>query len=310
MTVHEKYNGRDQVHTANCSSMLINHVGHSTFHTLSRNLHLKNILHVPNVAKNLLSVHRLASDNNAFLEFHPHYFLIKDRTMRRSLYLSRCESGLYPLVPNNPTPEKEALSASKPTPEIWHSHLGHPSYSTVQQVLRSYMIFHVLVFPIKFRSVMLVNRQKSHQLPYSSSNNVSSAPLELVFFDVWGPAPTSSGGYKYYWDESFLTASFLINRLPSKVIHSSTPIELLLGTKPDYSFLRFFGCVCWPNLRPYNNRKLQFRSKQCVFLGYSNLHMGYKCLDIPTSRIYISQDVIFDETVFRSLVMVLLHRLA
>ena len=52
------------------------------------------------------------------------------------------------------------------------------------------------------------------------------------------------------------------------------------------------------NLRPYNNHKLQFRSKQCVFLGYSNLHKGYKCLDISTGRVYISRDVVFDEDIF------------
>ena len=34
------------------------------------------------------------------------------------------------------------------------------------------------------------------------------------------------------------------------------------------------------------------------FLGYSNLHKGYKCLEIATGRIYISRDVVFDETLF------------
>lgn len=62
-------------------------------------------------------------------------------------------------------------------------------------------------------------------------------------------------------------------------------------------FLRTFGCACWPNLRPYNNRKLQFRSRRCVFLGYSNLHKGFKSLDPFEGRIYISRDV-FDEHVF------------
>jgi histone deacetylase 1/2 len=46
-----------------------------------------------------------------------------------------------------------------------------------------------------------------------------------------------------YWDEAFLTAVFLINRLPSKVISNDTPHDRLLGNPPDYSFLRTFGCA-------------------------------------------------------------------
>lgn len=101
-----------------------------------------------------------------------------------------------------------------------------------------------------------------------------------------------------FWDEAFITATYLINRLPSKVIQFDTPLECLFHKKPDYSSLRTFGCACWPNLRPYNSRKLEFRSKQCVFLGYSNLHKGFKCLDVSTGRVYISRDVTFDENVY------------
>ena len=100
-----------------------------------------------------------------------------------------------------------------------------------------------------------------------------------------------------YWDEAFLTAVFLINRLPSKVISNDTPHDRLFGTSPDYSFFRIFGCAVWPNLRPYNARKLQFRSIRCVFLGYSNLHKGFKCLEPTSGLIYISRDVVFDESV-------------
>jgi histone deacetylase 1/2 len=56
--------------------------------------------------------------------------------------------------------------------------------------------------------------------------------------------------------------------------------------------------VCWPSLRKYNAHKLVFRSKQCVFLGYSPMHKVYKCLDKSTGHIYISRDVVFDESVF------------
>lgn len=101
-----------------------------------------------------------------------------------------------------------------------------------------------------------------------------------------------------FWDEAFLTSVFLINRLPSKVIDYETPHSRLLKQQPDYSNLRTFGCAVWLNLRPYNSRKLQFRSKRCVFVGYSNSHKGFKCLDPTEWRIYISRDVVFDEHVF------------
>jgi hypothetical protein len=35
-----------------------------------------------------------------------------------------------------------------------------------------------------------------------------------------------------------------------------------------------------------------------VFLGYSPLHKGYKCLEPSIGRVYISHDVILDEIVF------------
>lgn len=101
-----------------------------------------------------------------------------------------------------------------------------------------------------------------------------------------------------FWSDAFTTACFLINRTPSRVISMQRPLERLLGQKPDYSFFKVFGCACWPNLCPYNAHKLSFRSHKCVFLGYSPSHKGYKCLHVPSSRVYISRDVIFDEHVF------------
>jgi hypothetical protein len=86
--------------------------------------------------------------------------------------------------------------------------------------------------------------------------------------------------------------------LPSKVINLESPAERLLHITPNYDALHTFGCACWPNLRPYNTRKLAFRSKRCVFLGYSPLHKGVKCLDVSTGRVYISRDVVFDENIF------------
>lgn len=96
------------------------------------------------------------------------------------------------------------------------------------------------------------------------------------------------------WEDVFLKAVYLINRLPSPTLHNSTPLQLLFGKIPDYSFLKVFGCSCFPHLRPYNSHKLEFRSLECIFIGYSPSHKGYKCL-APNGKIYISKDVVFNE---------------
>jgi IS30 family transposase len=76
------------------------------------------------------------------------------------------------------------------------------------------------------------------------------------------------------WDSAFETATYLINRLPSKVTKHKSPYECLFQISPDYKFLKIFGCECWPFLRPYNSTKLAFRSKSCAFIGYNKNHPG------------------------------------
>jgi hypothetical protein len=45
-----------------------------------------------------------------------------------------------------------------------------------------------------------------------------------------------------YWDQAFLAAIYLINRMPIKVIGFDTPMNKLFAKKLDYSSMRIFGC--------------------------------------------------------------------
>lgn len=81
--------------------------------------------------------------------------------------------------------------------------------------------------------------------------------------------PTHASMTLTYWNEAFISAVYLISRLPSYPLVNKPPYELLFHEKPNYMSLRTFGCLCFPNLRPYNNNKLQFKSTPYTFLGYS-----------------------------------------
>ncbi|KAM2234356.1 hypothetical protein EV2_013133 [Malus domestica] len=101
-----------------------------------------------------------------------------------------------------------------------------------------------------------------------------------------------------YWFDACSTATYLINRLPTRVLSHKSPYETLFQKPPHYEMLKVFGCKCFPWLVPYAQHKLQPKSKPCVFLGYSLNHQGYKCLDLSTRRIYLSRHVLFDEDSF------------
>jgi hypothetical protein len=85
LAVREHYTGGDKVHVGNGAGLRILHTGHASIRTASRSLALRNTLHVPAISKNLISVHKLARDNDVFFEYHPWHFSIKDRATGTSV---------------------------------------------------------------------------------------------------------------------------------------------------------------------------------------------------------------------------------
>ena len=98
-----------------------------------------------------------------------------------------------------------------------------------------------------------------------------------------------------FWLYAFQTNTYTINKLPTHVLSLKSPYEVLYHKRPEYHHLKTFGCACYAYLHLYNAHKLHFRSKQCIFIGYSSSHKGYLCLDHFTSRIYVSRRMIFNE---------------
>ena len=86
--------------------------------------------------------------------------------------------------------------------------------------------------------------------------------------------------------------------MPTLVLQNQSPFECLFNRNPDYDFLCIFGCLYFPFLCPFHAHKLDFCSSLCVFLGYSSSHLGYRCLDLASQRIYVSRHFHFHENVF------------
>ena len=76
-TNQQPYQGHANVKLGNGAGMKIAHIGSASCISSTSSFSLHDLLHVPNITKNLLSVSKFARDNNVFFEFHPHSCYVK-----------------------------------------------------------------------------------------------------------------------------------------------------------------------------------------------------------------------------------------
>ncbi|KAJ9548514.1 hypothetical protein OSB04_021057 [Centaurea solstitialis] len=283
------YYGNDTLHVGDGKGLPILHIGSSHVHSPHKTFSLSNILHVPEIKKNLLSVQKFCLDNNVFFEFHSSFFVVKDESTRTTLLTGPSEHGLYSLrLPQLHSIPPVAFSAARASSTTWHKRLGHPNQRLFNFMLSS------LSLPVTNKT--LSTFCSSCQLGKSSKIHLPRRHRHVVETGLALMAQAHIP--QRFWHFAFETAVYLINRMPSRISNKRSPYQHLFNRVPDYTFLRVFGCLCFPHLRPYNPHKMDFRSTPCVFLGYSPLHHGYRCLDLPSDRIYIARHVRFDEASF------------
>lgn len=101
------------------------------------------------------------------------------------------------------------------------------------------------------------------------------------------------------WAEAVNTAVYLKNRSPHKAVMNSTPEEKWSGEKPNLKYLRVWGCIVQAHIPNALRKKFDRKSKQYIFVGYSERTKGYRLFDInKPGHIIISRDVVFFENRF------------
>ncbi|GKD00950.1 retrovirus-related pol polyprotein from transposon TNT 1-94 [Tanacetum coccineum] len=86
--------------------------------------------------------------------------------------------------------------------------------------------------------------------------------------------------------------------MPVKKLHWKSLYESLYNKTPIYDPLRVIGCLCYAAVTKPNKDKFDNTGVKCVLLGYPQNQKGYKLYDLNTKEIFLSRDVVFDETVF------------
>ena len=97
LTIRTDYKGKDKLTVGNGSKLSISHIGSFVILSNPKPFYLHNILHVPNITKNLLIISQFTHDNNVVIEFYSTCCLVKDKNSRAMLLQGTLKEGLYQL---------------------------------------------------------------------------------------------------------------------------------------------------------------------------------------------------------------------
>ena len=101
-----------------------------------------------------------------------------------------------------------------------------------------------------------------------------------------------------FWGDCILAATHITNRLPTPTLENKSPYEVLYSSKPDYNFLKVFGCFVVAYNPSKSGDKLEIRGVPCVFIGYSNTQKGYRVFNLLNNSTFITRHVKFYEHLF------------
>ena len=166
--------------------------GSSVLATDTSRFILNNVLIVPSIIRNLLSVRQFTRDNRCSIEFDASGFSVKD--IRTGRVILRCDStgDLYTIPSVAPAAAKAMLAASS---SLWHRRLGHPGPAVLATLKQNNLV-----------SCKKVDRSLCHacqlgkhvRLPFATSTSQTTSPFEIVHCDVWTSPVASISGCSYY----------------------------------------------------------------------------------------------------------------
>ncbi|GJZ67281.1 retrovirus-related pol polyprotein from transposon TNT 1-94 [Tanacetum coccineum] len=99
----------------------------------------------------------------------------------------------------------------------------------------------------------------------------------------------------FLWAEAVATACYTQNRSLIHTRHNKTPYELVHDKKPDLTFFRVFGALCYPTNDSENLGKFQAKADIGIFVGYAPSRKGYRIYNKRTCRLMEMIHVTFDE---------------
>lgn len=134
-------------------------------------------------------------------------------------------------------------------------------------------------------------------VPRCSSQNGVAERANRTIMEKARSMLQDAGLEKKFWAEAVNAAVYLKNRSPTKAVMGVVPEEKWTSKKVDVKHIRVFGCVAYA--LEENRKKLDSKSRKCIFVGYCEDSKGYRLIDPSCPKKCIkARHVTFLENVF------------
>ncbi|GJS93337.1 retrovirus-related pol polyprotein from transposon TNT 1-94 [Tanacetum coccineum] len=277
------------------------------------------VYYVEGLGHNLFSVGQFC-DSDLEVVFRKHSCYVRDTDGVELIKGSR-GSNLYTISVEDmmkSSPICLLSKASKNKSWLWHRCLSHLNFGTINDLARKDL---VRGLPrLKFEkdhlcSACQLGKSKKHtRKPKTKNTNLEV--LNTLHMDLFPRTPQQNGIVErqnhtlveaartmlifskapmFLWAEAVATACYTQNQSLIHTLHNKTPYELVHDKKPDLTFFRVFGALCYPTNDSEDLGKLQPTADIGIFVGYAPSRKGYRIYNKRTRRIMETIHVQFDE---------------
>ena len=167
------------------SGLNITHTGCLRLLSKSLSFLLTDVLCVPNMTQNLISVSKFCVSNQVAVEFLSFSLVVKDLRTGARLMQGRTRNGVYEWLSHArpETPPIIAFFSVKASILDWDHRLGHPSSRIISKLMSSQALS-IVSSNKSSNSCSACQINKTHKLPFSISFVLSFKPLEVIYLDV------------------------------------------------------------------------------------------------------------------------------
>ncbi|RVW52539.1 Retrovirus-related Pol polyprotein from transposon RE2 [Vitis vinifera] len=197
LSIHAPYNGSDDIMIDDGTGLPITHTGSLSLHTSNAQFSLTNVLCVPGMKKNLISISKLCISNNVSITFLPSSFLVKDLRTGATLLKGK-------------TKDEKHFNQNIHT--LYSDNGGE--YISLSNFLALHGISH-LTTP-----------------PHTPEHNGFSERRHLHIVETGLTLLSHASIHLPYWSNAFATAVYLINRMPTPTLNLLSPYEKIFALVP------------------------------------------------------------------------------